>query len=142
GVVQRDAIIMREGVIHRLDATVVRVEVDDAVRAPHPRLPGLVELALQRFDEGREHVEHQRTAFGKEHAHLLVDARVHHDRPDAIPFTGGAYARDRVARLVQVVDEGNPVGNELEPGELGQQAVADGFRRDTGTIGYVENRAD
>src|SRR5690606_7499150 len=45
------------------------------------------------------------------------------------------------AGLGEVVDEGNPVGDETEPGELGQQAVADGFHGNTGTVGDIEHRS-
>src|SRR5690606_25356103 len=132
---------MRKGVIHRLDAAVVAVEVDDAVRAAHPRLPGLVELALERSDEGSEHIQHQRAALGDDGAHLRIDAGVHHDRAHAIPFACFAYALDGLARCVHVGDESDAIGEELEAVELREQAVADGLRRDTGTIRYVENRA-
>src|SRR5690606_14370505 len=134
--------LMRQGVIHRFDATVVTVEVDHTVRVSHLRLARLVEFALKRLDERREYVQHEAPTFSQDEAQLRIDTGVDHDRPDRKSLARFPDACGRVARLFQVVDKGDPVGQKPRTTELREQAVTDGFCGDTGTIGYVENRPD
>ncbi len=118
----------------------VGFEVDQAMRLAHARLALLAQFAFQRLDEGREHVQHQRTALGDQGAQGRVHAGTHHDRAGAQPFAGATDAVRGIPGLLFVIHEGQPVGLEPHSRELGQQAVADGLGRDTGAIGYVEDR--
>ena len=105
----------------------------DTIHALGPELP------FQRLDERREHVQHQRPAFRQQRIQFRIDAGIDHDRPQSLRHAGAADFIGRPTRLVRGVDERKPVGGETGAGELGQQAVADGFGRDPGAIGDIEH---
>src|SRR5690606_38938797 len=88
-----------------------------------------------------EHVQHQRPALGQDRVELPVHAGIDHDRADPVGLGGGPDLGGGGAGLGDGVDEGDPVGDEAEAGELGQQAVADGLGGDAGAVGDVEHGA-
>ncbi|KAG1319955.1 hypothetical protein G6F63_014485 [Rhizopus arrhizus] len=133
-VVHRDAIVMGQGEVHRVDAAVVGVEIDHAVGLADPRQARAGQLAFQRLDERCEHIQHQRPAVGQDQAQALVHAGVHHDRPDLVPLPCRLAPGTGFTRLFGVVDKRHAGGNEAEPGDLGQQAMPNGFSGDTGSI--------
>ena len=49
-------------------SAVIGFEVDQSVRLAYPGLPRGAKLALQRFDERREDVQHQRATLGNQRA--------------------------------------------------------------------------
>jgi len=100
------------------------------------------QFALQRLDEGGEHVEHQPPALGQDHAQPAVHAGTDHDRPDLVALPRRADPFTGFAGLFRIVDERHSIGDEAEPGELGQEAMPNGFSGDTGSIGYVKHRTD
>src|SRR3546814_4918305 len=84
--------LFRSRVVHRVDAGVVGLEFDHAVRLPDRGLALLAQLALHRPDERREDVQDQRPALGNQFRELRVDAGIHHDWPDPHRLTLGADA--------------------------------------------------
>jgi hypothetical protein len=112
----------------------VALEIHQSVRLPYPRLTQCAQLPLHRVDEGREDIQHQRPAFGQYLADGRIDVGVDHDGAGLMALSGGTNAFGGLVRLDRVVDEGNAVGDETEPAELGQQAVADGFGGDPRTV--------
>ena len=81
GVVHVDAVVVRQRVVGRVDARLVLVEIDHAVRAVDRAGTSRAEFAFQRADERREHVQHQRAAGGNDVAQRAVGHGVDHDRP-------------------------------------------------------------
>jgi len=128
--------------VHRVDAAVVGLEIDDAVRLAHARLAHRAQFALHRIDEGREDIEHQRAAGGQRLGDGGIDDRVDHDRARIVAQARFADAFDRIAGFFRIVDERNPVGDEGETGELREQAMPNGFNGDTGSIRDIEHRPD
>ena len=115
---------------------------DQAVRLPYPRLPRQSQLLLQWRDERGEYVQHQGPAPGQDGAQLVVDAGIDHDRAHPVLLAGGANPLAGLGGLGRIVDEGDPVGQKLRAGKLGQQAVANSFSCNSGAVGDVEHRAN
>ncbi len=141
-VVDGDAVVMGQREIHRVDAAVVGLEVHHAVRLADPGMPVDGQFPLQRLDEGREHIQHQSAALGQDDAQPAVHAGTDHDGPDLVPLARCTDPFTGFARFFRIIDERHPVGDEAEPGELGQEAMPNGFSGDTGSIGHVEHRSD
>ena len=93
------------------------------------------EFVLQRRQEGRENIDHESIGLGQYVADFLIDYSVEDDRSSAIPFGRLVDLLHHGARFFRSID--------IRPGELGegnvlelrQQALAEGFRSDAGTVG-------
>ena len=133
---------MAERKVHCIDAAMVGLEIDQAMGLPHARLAHRAQFDFHRIDEGGKDIEHQRAAGLEQLGHGRIDDRVDHDRSCIVTQAGLADAFGRFAGFFNRIDEGDPIGDEGEPGELGQQAMPNGFNGDTGSIGNVEDRPD
>src|SRR5690606_21885646 len=136
-----NAVVVGQRVVHRVDAGMVGIEVDHAVRLADLRLALLSQLALHRLDERRKRVQHQRAAFADQPGQLRIDAGTHHHRANTDLLAFRPDPRSGLARALRAVDEGNAVGTEAGVGKLGQQAVADRLGSDAGAVGNIEDRA-
>jgi len=114
GVVHVNAVVVGQRVVGRVDARLVLVEVGHAVRAADAARTFHAEFALQRRDERREDVEHQRTGRGEHFADRLIDDRIDQDRPHAFGRVGVADTRRGRMRLFLVVDERDAEGIEFD----------------------------
>ena len=132
---------MGQGKIHRIDATVIALEIDNAVGLANPGHVLGVQFLLQGGKEGRHHINDQGTGLLQPGGPRGIDTGADHDRPHVVAFSGKADAHARRLGLGRIIDKGKPVGDEVEAGKLGQQAVANGLSGDTGAVGDIENRA-
>ena len=58
-----------------------------------------------------------------------------------IGLKGASVTIPYKVKLFERIDEGHALGVELDAFELGEHAVADGFGRDAGAVGHIENRS-
>ncbi len=141
GVVHVDAVVMRERIVGGVDACFVLVEIDQPMRAVHQAGALGAKLILQRADERREHVQHQRATGGDDLAQCAIGHGVDHDRPLPGLRVVGLDPQRSSFRLVRIVGERQPMLVEPHVLELRQDAVADRLRGDAGGVGDEENRS-
>ena len=134
------AIVVFQGEVHGVDPPAVPVTVLLAVGPAHGVTGPDVQFPFQRIDERVEEIQQQTPAAANHPADLVVHERREHDGPHTFHLGGQVDPPHHLLRLVYAVDKWQSHAPKSEPVELGEQAVAEGFRGDPGLVGYEKNR--
>ena len=112
-VVDGDAVVVGQRVVHGVDAAVVGLEIDHAVRLPHPRLAA---AAPSSCSIGSMNGANTSSISAPLSASTALSSGSTQELTtigrDSVAHAGRADAIGGLAGLVEVVDEGNAVGDE------------------------------
>ena len=125
---------MRQREVDGLDAVVVGLAFGDIAEASDTVVGLGVQLGLQRFDKGCEHVQkHAFAAFPQHREHLHVHQRGEDDGAGAVDRSGVVDLPHRLVGLVHGIYKRQPymAGFDFK---LRQDGVAEGFGGDAGAV--------
>ncbi len=99
------------------------------------------QLAFQAADESVKKVKEHAGAVLEQPAELGVNKGAENDRADALGVRIHVDLHDSLARFAEIINKRQCNLVEFEWIELGQEALAQGFGRDSRAVGYEKNRS-
>src|SRR5450759_2745485 len=137
----RQAIIMRQRIVQRIDTVMIIAEIAGAVRTPGRMRRRHAEFLFHRPDKNFEAVERLRVSRSHYGRQLGMNECAEYERPGPVLGALAVDPLDRSARFLNRIDERQCHFVESDALKLREKTMAEHLGRDTGAVGDEERGA-